>query len=91
MPPVLVDLQGHLTSTGLVALASVPPGKASKDLAAHVASCPRCQETILAGAMAGGPLRRERRPPPPPWRLWVILGAGLTLLFSILITIQRVR
>ncbi len=88
MPPSLVDRQGHLTPAGLAALTSAPPGKAPKELAAHVASCASCQERILAGSAAGA---RERRPPPPPWRIWVVLGAGLLLLVSVLVTIQRLR
>lgn len=91
MPPSLVDRQGHLTPVGLAALASAPPGKAPKELAAHVASCASCQERILAGPAVGAPVRRERRPPPPPWRIWVVLGAGLLILLSLLVTIQRLR
>lgn len=91
MPPALVDRQGHLTPAGLAALATVQPGKGPKELATHVAACIQCQERMLTGAAAGAPVRRERRPPPPLWRLWVVLGAGLLLLLSILVTIRRLH
>jgi hypothetical protein len=91
MPPSLADRQGHLTPAGLAALTTAPPGRAPKDLATHVASCASCQERILTGSAAGASSRRERRTPPPPWRIWVVLGAGLALLLSILATIHRLR
>lgn len=91
MPPSLVDRQGHLTPAGLAALTAAPPGRAPKDLATHVASCASCQERILTGLAAGSPVPRERKTPPPPWRIWVVLGAGLALLLSILVAIQRLR
>ena len=90
MPPVLTDAQGHLTPAGLAALASVTPGKAPAELAAHLASCPRCQDRMLAGAL-GSLARDKRRAPPPPWRIWVVLGAILLALLSVLATLQRMR
>ena len=91
MPEGLLDSQGHLTPAGLAAIAAAPVGKGPADLAAHLASCPRCQERLLAGAMGEAPGRRERREPPPAWRIWAVLGAALVLLLSILITIRSLR
>lgn len=91
MPPALVDLKGHLTPAGLSALARAPVGKAPSDLAAHVASCPRCQEGMLAGAVVGTAPPRERRAPPPSWRIWVVFVAGLAALFAILFATRNLR
>jgi hypothetical protein len=85
----LLDARGHLTEAGLSALAAAPPGRGPKELAAHLASCPRCQERMLAGTGVDLPARRERREPPPPWRIWAVLGAAVLLLLSILMTIRR--
>jgi hypothetical protein len=91
MPEGLLDRQGHLTAAGLAALAAAPVGKGPADLAAHLASCGRCQERMLAGARGEAPARRERREPPPAWRIWAVLGAALLLLLSILMTIRSLR
>ena len=91
MPEGPLDSQGHLTAGGLAAIASAPVGKGPADLAAHLASCPRCQERMLAGATGAAPGRRERREPPPAWRIWAVLGAALLLLLSILVTIRSLR
>lgn len=91
MPTALVDSKGHLTPAGLTALARAPVGKGPGELAAHVASCARCQEGLLAGAVVGTVPRPERRAPPPPWRIWVILLAGLAALFAVLFATQALR
>jgi len=85
----LLDARGHLTKAGLTALAAAPLGRGPKELATHLASCPGCQERMLAGASVGLPARRQRREPPPPWRIWAVLGAAVLLLLSILMTIRR--
>jgi hypothetical protein len=89
MPEGLLDSQGHLTAAGLAAIATAPVGKGPTDLAAHVASCSRCQERMLAGAMGGASGPRERREPPPAWRIWAVLAAALLLLLSILVTLRK--
>ena len=91
MPPSLVDLKGHLTPAGLAALARAPVGKAPSELAAHVASCPRCQEGMLAGAVLGTAPPRARKTAPPAWRVWMVLLAGLAALFAILFATRHLR
>jgi hypothetical protein len=89
MPEGLLDSQGHLTAAGLAVIAAAPVGRGPADLAAHLASCSRCQERMLASAMGLAPGRRERREPPPAWRIWAVLGAALLLLLSILMAIRK--
>ena len=74
-----------MTDSGIGALARATVGNAPADLAAHVASCVRCQERLLASG-EGRADRRERKEPPPRWRIWVVLGAVVLLLLSILVT-----
>ena len=71
----LVDGRGCLTPAGLAALSRAPVGRVPADLAAHVASCARCQERMLAGGTSSGrpsPAGSPRKP-----RLW--LGVALAL------------
>jgi hypothetical protein len=76
------DARGCLTPAGLQALREAPPGRAPAELAAHVASCARCQDRLLA-ADAGLADRTARRQAPPLWRVFALLGAGLILAVAI--------
>ena len=90
-PPATLDFRGHLTAAGLAALAAAPMGRAPAELATHVASCPLCQERVLAGSVEPAVARRERRAPPPAWRLWAALAAILLALISVLTMLQKIR
>jgi len=82
-----LDRAGCLTSAGVQAIASAPAGQAPAVLAVHLASCVRCQESLLAADRpAGEP--RTRAEAPPPWRIGVVLVAALLLLVSVLWTIH---
>ncbi|HEV7498445.1 MAG TPA: hypothetical protein VGQ33_00520 [Vicinamibacteria bacterium] len=77
-----LDARGCLTAVGFARIAAAPTGRAPTELAAHLASCGRCQRRLLAsasslpaGASAG------RRTPPPVWRApLVVIGVLLILL-----------
>jgi hypothetical protein len=90
MGAALFDAKGCLTDPGVAMLASAPVGEAPPELAAHVASCGRCQERLLASG-EGRAERRERKEPPPAWRVWVVMGGAVLLLLSILVTIRGLR
>lgn len=85
MSASLFDAKGCLTPEGIAALAGAPVGQTPPDLAAHLASCVRCQERLLASG-EGRADRRERKEPPPRWRVWVVVGTVVLLLLSILVT-----
>lgn len=76
----LLDQRGCLTPAGFEALARAPVGRGPAELAAHVASCPRCQERMLGGAAGARPsstAARRRKP-----RLWI--GVGLAVVAFVL-------
>ena len=81
----LLDTRGCVTEAGFAALDAAPPGRGPADVAAHLASCGRCQRRFLArgGAEAAGiravPGTAER---PPLWRTIVIAAAALVLLVT---------
>jgi hypothetical protein len=84
----LLDARGCLTEAGHAALASARPGQAPPELAAHLASCSRCQLRLLAG----GPVAlamRKRKPPPPRWRLLAVLVAAVLLVLTAYVTLSR--
>ncbi len=80
-----LDVHRCLTDGGLETLLRAPVGKAPAELAGHLAGCPTCQERLLLRGSPRGP----RKTPPPPWRVWIVVGAALFLLISVLITLRR--
>jgi len=90
------DGRGCLTATGLATFQRAPPGRAPKEVAAHVAACARCQERLLAVLRAPGTAAstRGRRGPEArsPWRgMLVALGSLLFLLLLSLAGLAAVR
>ncbi len=81
-----LDSRGCLTDEGLDSVARAPVGQAPAELAAHLASCARCQERMLFRGTPRGP----RKTAPPRWRVWVVVGAAILLLLSVLVTLRRV-
>ena len=78
----LRDARGCLTPAGLQAFRDAPPGRAPEALAAHVASCSRCQDRVLA-ADPGLADRTARREAPPLWRTFALFGVGLILALAV--------
>jgi len=83
------DAQGCLTAEAFARIAAAPPGRAPAELAAHLASCVRCQRRLLASASAS-PSRAAaaRRPPPPVWRTAVVVAACVVLVVIALILLR---
>jgi hypothetical protein len=75
----LLDERGCLTAEGLGVVAAARPGTVPPELAAHVASCARCQRRLLSGPEAGFQPEARRTQAPPPWRIIVVLGACVAL------------
>jgi len=80
------DAQGCLTAEGIARAAGAPPGRVPPELAAHLASCARCQRRLLAFGAPHAPA--ARRAPPPPWRMAVVV-AGCILLVVIALILLR--
>jgi len=81
----MLDARGCLTDAGLDTLSRAPVGKAPAELAAHLAACPKCQERMLLRGSPRGP----KKTAPPAWRVWIVVGAALFLLISVLVTLRR--
>jgi hypothetical protein len=72
------DARGCLTSEGFARIAAAPPGRAPAELAAHLASCARCQRRLLATASSEA-RRSGRRAAPSAWRTALVMIAGVLL------------
>jgi hypothetical protein len=79
----LLDARGCLTDEGLAQLAAASPGQAPSEAAAHLASCARCQDRLLARERAPGAADRPARAPAPYRNLALV--AGLLLLTLLLL------
>jgi len=83
----LFDAQGCLTAEGFACLEASPPGRAPADLAAHLASCVRCQRRLLAASSpAPSSVRRE---PPPLWRTAIVVAACIVLVVIAMILMRN--
>jgi hypothetical protein len=87
----LFDGQGCLTSAGLAALQRAAPGRAPKEVAAHVAGCGRCQQRLLSSLR--DPARRASPPRRTPsgsrlaWVAVLVIG-GLFVLLAGLVAVR---
>lgn len=85
----LFDARGCLTPAGLAALRSAPPGRAPKEVAAHLAGCPRCQQRLfdgLRGPGAAAPARRAASGARLVWLLVLVVFGLLALVGGLLAT-----
>ena len=81
------DAQGCLTPDGFARIEASPPGRAPAELAAHLASCARCQRRLLAASSpAHSPVRRER---PTIWRTALVVAACLVLVVIALVLLRN--
>ena len=93
-PPdrALFDQRGCLTPAGFAALARAPIGRGPAELAAHLASCARCQERMLA--IGAGPRPAPSSVPRRKPRLWlyvVLAAAALILALAALMLAAKMR
>jgi hypothetical protein len=76
----LVDVRGCLTDAGIASLRAAEPGRARPELSAHLASCARCQQRILA---LDAPAHRKAGPPAKA----PTLGRTLLLMALVLVAV----
>lgn len=86
------ESSGCLSAAGVAAFRNAPPGGAPEDIAAHVASCARCQERLLEAAVPrprdrtkGGPTPRA----PSLGRTLVLAALTLAALLVALLTLRQ--
>jgi hypothetical protein len=91
----LVDARGCLTDAGFAVLAGATPGAAPSELAAHLASCPRCQDRVLAAAAGVEPGRARPDATRTARRRWgavaLVVGTLLLAIVGLLATLAFVR
>jgi hypothetical protein len=81
----LFDARGCLSEEGLAALRRAPVGQAPAELAAHLASCARCQDRLLVGERLEATEKKAR---PAPWRnVTLVLLALLMTLVALGVTL----
>jgi hypothetical protein len=84
----LLDASGCLSAAGIAAVSQAVPGQIAPEVAAHLASCPRCQERLLAGDVPRAP-RRERPAPPSIKRALALLGLILMSILVFFLTLRQ--
>jgi hypothetical protein len=83
----LLDASGHLGPAGVAAVGAAAPGRVPADVAAHLASCPRCQERVLTGGVPRA--ARKATAPPSLKRAFFLVGLILLSLLAFLWTFGR--
>jgi hypothetical protein len=79
----LLDAAGHLSPDGIAAVSDATPGGIPPEVAAHLASCSRCQERVLSGGVPRAP-RKPRADPPSLKRallMLVLIVASIVVFF----------
>lgn len=87
----MLDRNGCLTAAGLAALRGAAPGRAPKEVAAHVATCARCQQRLLSGLSSpAAATAAPKRGAPGARLLWllVLVVFGLLALMTGLLAMR---
>ena len=81
---------GCLTEQEVAQMRDGAAGEVPEGIARHLASCVRCQERVLFGALR--PVRRARQPSPlpTPTRALVLLGVMVAVMVAFFFTLQQV-
>jgi hypothetical protein len=92
MSAVLFDARGCLTEAGMAAFREAPPGRAPGEIAAHVASCPACQQRLLeteAPRRPAGKGGRSRPVAPSLGKTLLLAALALAAMLAALLTLRR--
>jgi hypothetical protein len=88
VPAALFDAQGCLTPEGFARIEAAPPGRAPEELAAHLASCVRCQRRLLTTAASPAGVPTPKRERPPLWRTGVAVMAVILLVMMAMVMLR---
>ena len=84
----LLDRSGCLSPAGIAAVGSAAPGRIPPEVAAHLASCARCQERVLTGGVPRAP-RKAAGAPPSLKRAFLLVGLIVLSILAFLWTLRR--
>ena len=82
-----LDARGCLTEAGFAAASASPLGQVPPELAAHLASCGRCQQRLLGGGARRPPVRPKA---PSFGRMLLVLGGVAAAILALLFTLRHV-
>lgn len=85
MNPSWRDGRGCLTEVGFAAVSAAPLGRVPPELAAHLASCGRCQQRLLGGGLERRPPKRK---PPSLGRMLLVVAAIVLAILGSLFTLR---
>jgi hypothetical protein len=83
----LIDGRGCLTEAGIAALRTATPGRAAPELSAHLASCSRCQQRVLA-VDAPGPRKKRASTAPSLGRTVALMALVVGVILAALATMR---
>jgi len=80
-----LDARGCLSEAGFAAVSAAAVGQVPAELAAHLASCGRCQQRLLGG---GAVRPAPKRKAPSLGRMLALLAAALLAIIGFLATLR---
>lgn len=82
-----LDGRGCLTEAGFAAVSAAAVGQVPGELAAHLASCPRCQQRLLGGGVERPPA--PKRKAPSLGRMIALIAAALFAILGFMATLRH--
>lgn len=82
-----LDARGCLTEAGFAAVSAATVGQVPGELAAHLASCARCQQRLLGGGVERPPA--VKRKAPSLGRMLALLAAGVLAILGFLAALRH--
>lgn len=77
-----LDARGCLTEAGFAAVSAAAVGRVPGELAAHLATCGRCQQRLLGGGVKRPPV--AKRKVPSLGRMLALLAAAVLAILGLL-------
>jgi hypothetical protein len=81
-----LDARGCLTEAAFAAVSASAVGRVPPELAAHLASCGRCQQRLLGGGVERPAVKRKA---PSLGRMLLVLAAAVLAILGFLLTLRH--